>query len=35
MEKETLWRLFWQTGNALFYAMYKELESREKLDGTA
>jgi len=27
MDREALWRLFWATGNAVFYAAYKELET--------
>ncbi len=26
MDCEIFWRLFWETGNLVFYSLYKELE---------
>ena len=30
MNKDALWTLFWRTGNAVFYALYKSLEKTEE-----
>lgn len=29
MESEAFWKLFWQTGSTVFYAIYKELEEQK------
>ena len=35
MDRDALWRLFFRTGNTVFYVLYKELEREKNAEKTA